>query len=185
MTVTNGSIRTERLLLRPLRPGDAEPVFALLGNWEVIRWLTSPPWPYTFEDASAFVEARMRQDPHGRVFLAVTLEDALIGGVSVRANTAEASGRSPILAFWLGQPYWSMGYMTEAARAFIAHIFASTGVDAIHTGAFADNAASLRVQEKLGFERAGEMMLYCGPRGGKFPHVNTRLVRSTFRTAAP
>jgi RimJ/RimL family protein N-acetyltransferase len=182
MTVTNGSIRTERQLLRPLRAGDAEAIVTLLGNWDVIRWLSSPPWPYTFEDASAFVEARMRQDPDGRVFLAVTLEDALIGGVGVRANAAEASGRSPILGFWLGQPYWGKGYMTEAARAFIAHLFASTAVDVIHTGAFADNAASLRVQEKLGFVRTGEMMLYCRPRGRELPHVNTRLLRSAFRT---
>jgi RimJ/RimL family protein N-acetyltransferase len=185
MTATNGSIRTERLILRPLRPGDAGRVFALLGNWQVIRWLSSPPWPYTLDDARAFVEARIRQDRDERIFFAVALEDALIGGVSVRANTAEASGRSPILGYWLGQPYWGRGYMTEAARAFIAHIFASTGVDAIHTGAFADNPASLRVQEKLGFERAGEMMLYCRPRGCELLHVNTKLVRSAFRTAAP
>jgi RimJ/RimL family protein N-acetyltransferase len=185
MTVANGSIQTERLQLRPLRPSDAEAIFSLLGNWEVIRWLSSPPWPYAPADARAFVETRMRRDPDRRIFLAVTLGDALIGGVGVRANAAEASGRSPILAFWLGQPYWGKGYMTEAARAFIARLFASTAVDTIHTGAFADNVASLRVQEKLGFERTGEIMLYCRPRGRELLHVNTKLVRSAFRTAAP
>jgi RimJ/RimL family protein N-acetyltransferase len=185
MTRANDTIRTERLLLRPLCPGDAEAIVTLLGNWEVIRWLASPPWPYTFEDAGAFVEARMRQDFDRRIFLAVTIEDALVGGVGVRANAADASSRSPILAFWLGQPYWGKGYMTEAARAFIAHLFASTAVDIVYSGAFADNAASLRVQEKLGFERTGEMMLYCRPRGHELPHVNTKLVRSAFRTAVP
>jgi RimJ/RimL family protein N-acetyltransferase len=186
MTVGNAILRTERLLLRALRPADAEAIFALLGNWEVIRRLSSPPWPYTRDDARAFVEARMKQDPDGRLFFAVTLDDALIGGVGVRAGAAaEASGRSPILAFWLGQPYWGHGYMTEAAHAFIAHLFASTAVDTIYTGAFADNAASLRVQEKLGFERTGEMLLYCRPRGESCLHVNTELTRARFLAVAP
>ena len=52
-----------------------------------------------------------------------------------------------------------------------------------YSGAFADNAASLRVLEKLGFARDGEAMLYAKPRGRAFPHVNTKLVRSGFRTA--
>jgi RimJ/RimL family protein N-acetyltransferase len=179
------TIRTERLLLRPVRHGDAAAIFALLGNWEVIRRLSSPPWPYTLDDARAFVDARVKQDHEGRLFFAITLDDVLIGGVSVRAgNAAEASGRSPVLAFWLGQPYWGRGYMTEAARAFIAHLFASTAVETIYTGAFADNAASLRVQEKIGFDRTGEMMLFCRPRGETLKHVNTELTRARFLAVA-
>ncbi len=53
-----GVIRTERLLLRPLRADDAEPLFALFANWEVIRWLSLPPWPYTLEDALELHRAR-------------------------------------------------------------------------------------------------------------------------------
>jgi RimJ/RimL family protein N-acetyltransferase len=175
------TIRTERLLLRPVRSGDAEPFFRLLGNWEVIRWLSSPPWPYTLDDSRAFVDAQMQEDASRRTFRAITLDGRLIGGIGVRAsNATEAQDRLPILGFWLGQPYWGRGYMTEAARGFIGHLFASTPVDTIYTGAFADNAASLRVQEKLGFERTGEMMLYCRPRGEKRAHVNTKLTRSRF-----
>jgi RimJ/RimL family protein N-acetyltransferase len=175
------TIRTERLLLRPVRPGDADPFFRLLGNWEVVRWLSSPPWPYTLDDARAFVDAHVREDTGQSTFRAITLDDAPIGGIGVRAgNATEVPDRSPILGFWLGQPYWGRGYMTEAARGFIGCLFTSTPVDTVYTGAFADNAASLRVQEKLGFERTGEMSLYCRPHGKKRPHVNTKLLRSRF-----
>ena len=71
--------------------------------------------------------------------------------------------------------------MTEAARAFVAHVFDSLPSDTIYSGAFSDNAASLRVQEKLGFTRDGETLLYARPRREKFPHVNTKLARSAFR----
>ncbi len=52
--------------------------------------------------------------------------------------------------------------------------------DTIYSGAFADNEASLRVQEKLGFVRDGETTLHSKPRGADFPHVNTKLTRSAF-----
>ena len=38
-------IQSERLLLRAWRPSDAEALFALFNNWEVVRWLSGPPCP--------------------------------------------------------------------------------------------------------------------------------------------
>ena len=38
-------IQSERLLLRAWRPSDAEALFALFNNWEVVRWLSGPPGP--------------------------------------------------------------------------------------------------------------------------------------------
>ena len=58
MTFVNDAIRTERLLLRPLRPSDAEPLLAQFANWEVVRWLGTPPWPYTIDDARSFIAWR-------------------------------------------------------------------------------------------------------------------------------
>jgi RimJ/RimL family protein N-acetyltransferase len=181
MAFVSDPIRTERLLLRAVRPDDVRPIFDLFANWEVIRWLSSPPWPYTLDDTRAFVDAQVSQEPDKGTFLVITVADAPIGGIGVRpGNATEAPARSPILGYWLGQPHWGRSYMTEAARGFIGRIFSATAVDTIYTGAFADNAASLRVQEKVGFERTGEMMLYCRPRGEKLAHVNTRLARTRF-----
>jgi RimJ/RimL family protein N-acetyltransferase len=175
------TIRTERLLMRPLCPDDTQPFFTLFANWEVVCWLSSPPWPYTLDDARDFVDGHVQRRVAGKTYLAITCKDALIGGMGIRANRAgETPSRSPILSYWLGQPYWGHGYMTEAARGFIGHVFASTSASTIYTGAFAGNAASLRVQEKLGFERDGEMLLYCRPRGEKLAHVNTKIARARF-----
>ena len=106
----------------------------------------------------------------------------MIGAIGVRMNRANhsQSGPGPHLGYWLGRPYWGHGYMTEAARSFIAHVFGSGLSDIIYSGAFADNQASLRVQQKLGFERVGETMLDARPRGEKFPHINTVLTRARF-----
>ena len=52
-------ILTRRLVLRPLREGDDARVFELFNNWNVVRFLSSPPWPYSREDAHAFVQLRI------------------------------------------------------------------------------------------------------------------------------
>jgi RimJ/RimL family protein N-acetyltransferase len=177
----NDDIRTKRLLLRPLRRVDAQALFTLFADWEVIRWLSTPPWPYTLEDAKSFIGAQMELARDDSRYFAVTLDGALIGGVDARGSRpGGAPAKAPILGYWLGQPYWGRGFMSEAAEGFTRHLFASADHDTIYSGAFADNAASLRVQEKLGFERTGEVMHYSRPRGAKLLHINTELARSRF-----
>ena len=72
-------IRAMRLVLRALRASDAEALFVLFNNWEVVRWLSLPPWPYTLDDARAFTEgAVQRRLDGGEASYAVTLQDALM-----------------------------------------------------------------------------------------------------------
>jgi RimJ/RimL family protein N-acetyltransferase len=177
----NEVIFTERLALRPLRPTDAEPLLALFNNWQVVRWLSEPPWPYTIADAVEFVLSRATETPVETNF-AIALDDNLIGGIGMRMKDASPlqAGAGPYLGYWLGQPYWGRGYMTEAARGIITGAFVSGVGETIYSGAFAGNTASLRVQEKLGFVRVGESALFCKPRGAEHTHVNTLLTRGAF-----
>jgi RimJ/RimL family protein N-acetyltransferase len=75
--------------------------------------------------------------------------------------------------------------MTEAARAFLSHLFASAAGDVVYSGALADNRASLSIQEKLGFVHQVEGALFFRPRGEKLPHVFTKLERSAFEASRP
>jgi RimJ/RimL family protein N-acetyltransferase len=101
----------------------------------------------------------------------------------MNAASHKRSGAGLNLGYWLGLPYRRHGYMTEAARGFIGHGFAAAACDIIcsgYSGAFADNAPSLRAQDKLSLARDGETMLFARPRGAKFPHVNTKLAQAAF-----
>jgi RimJ/RimL family protein N-acetyltransferase len=184
MSVANDSIRTERLALRPLQPDDAEPIRSQIADWEVMRSLSQPPWPYTLQDAVDFIRSCSPAGLTATAF-AITREGALIGVIDMRINGAllPQRGPGPMLGYWLGRAHWGKGYITEAARGLLACAFAAGIGDTVYSGAFADNAASLRVQEKLGFVPDGEALLYARPRGQEFPHINTRLVRSAFRSA--
>jgi RimJ/RimL family protein N-acetyltransferase len=171
---------TGRLLLRPLRPDDAAPLFALFNNWNVIRFLSSPPWPYEPSDSRLFVGAIVARSPElNEEVLAITRDGEFIGVISARRREANAlqRGAGPNIGYWIGEPFWGQGFMTEAVQAVVGHLFKATDADAIYSGAFTENAASLRVQEKVGFVRDGETTLYSTPRGAEFPHINTVLTR--------
>ncbi|MGZ3291465.1 MAG: GNAT family N-acetyltransferase, partial [Xanthobacteraceae bacterium] len=61
--------------------------------------------------------------------------------------------------------------------------FAHIPDDTIYSGAFRANAASLRIQDKLGFARDGEAMLFANPQGKEMPHVATSVTRAAFASA--
>ena len=184
----HASIHTERLVLRPLITADAEPVFALFADWQVVRLLSAPPWPYSLDDARDFVRRSLDPaDQDGETAFSITRDNALIGGIGVRERPASHLQRDagPNFGYWLGRAYWGKGFMTEALRAMVRFVFDVTSATATYSGAFAENAASLRVQAKVGFREDGQTMLSSHPRGGaEFAHVNTVLPRSDFEAAS-
>jgi RimJ/RimL family protein N-acetyltransferase len=175
-------IRTARLRLRAARAGDEDRLFPLFANWEVIRWLSSPPWPYRREDMQRYVQqsADSAPDPETRFVICLGAEPIGVIGVRLRPASHIQRDPGPNVGYWLGQPFWGRGYMSEAVRGVAAHVFAGGAHDAIHAGVFVGNTASLRVQEKLGFVQDGEAMLFSNPHQKEMPHINTVLTRANF-----
>jgi RimJ/RimL family protein N-acetyltransferase len=56
---------------------------------------------------------------------------------------------------WLGMAYQGQGFGTEMRAAVLLLAFDHLGALSACSGAFADNPASLRVSEKLGYRRDG------------------------------
>jgi RimJ/RimL family protein N-acetyltransferase len=179
-----GEIHTARLVLRALRLDDTEALFAAFSNWNVIRLLSSPSWPYLLTDAQSFVRSAVEHAPgFDEELLAITLDGIFIGAIGVRMRPANAQqrGPGPNIGYWLGEKFWGQGFMSETVAAFVRFIFSTVDCDTIYCGAFAENTASLRIQEKTGFFRDGTSTLSSKPRGADFLHVNTALTRERFK----
>ena len=145
-----GKIATKRLVLRAPMRGDVPDLVKLADNKAIAIKLARLPSPYTRADAVGFVEIfsqRADERPY-----AITLNERFIGVIGFSYH----EGRPPELGYWLGEPYWGQGLMTEAGRALIDAAHPTHQYDVIAARALADNAGSLNVLEKLGFKRKGK-----------------------------
>ena len=145
-----GRIKTKRLVLRAPIRGDVPELVRLADNKTIAERLARLPSPYTRADAIGFVEI-FAQRPDERPY-AITRDDHLIGIIGL----SFAPGKPPALGYWLGEPFWGKGYMTEAARALIEAAHQTGGFEFIEARALADNLGSLKVLEKSGFSRTGK-----------------------------
>lgn len=145
-----GRIRTKRLVLRAPIRGDVPDLVRLADNKKIYAGLSRLPSPYTRADAIGFVEI-IAQRADERPY-AITLDDQLIGVVGLTFS----ENAPPELGYWLGEPFWGKGYMSEAVRALLDAAFATRQLPRLKSRAVATNLASLNVLEKAGFKRVGE-----------------------------
>jgi len=141
-----GRIATKRLVLRAPIRGDVPDLVKLADNKTIAEKLARLPSPYTRADAVGFVEI-FAQRPDERPY-AITLNDKFIGVVGFTFF----EGHPPELGYWLGEPFWGQGYMTEAVRGLIEAAHRAHGFELIAARALADNAGSLNVLGKAGFK---------------------------------
>ena len=84
------------------------------------------------------------------------------------------------IGYWIGKEFWGKGYMPEAAKALLAEGFRVFDPPYIDAGYFADNPASGRVLEKLGFVDKNEpSRLFSVARGERYDGIELRLPRNS------
>jgi RimJ/RimL family protein N-acetyltransferase len=143
-------IETLRLTLRAPIRGDVPDIVKLADNRKIYEVLARLPNPYTRADGIAFVEI-FAQRPDERPF-AITLNDQFIGVVGFSFHPGEL----PEIGYWLGEPHWGKGFMSEAVKGLLEAAFATGLYPKLKARALATNAGSLNVLEKAGFKRVGE-----------------------------
>jgi RimJ/RimL family protein N-acetyltransferase len=132
---------------------DAAAIARYAHNRRIAMWLRDRfPFPYTQRDAEAFLSAVAQQSP--RTTFAIATEDEAIGGIGLELG-ADVHRFTAELGYWLGEPFWGRGIMTEAVRHFTAWAFETFEVHRIYAMPFASNRPSARVLEKAGFQREG------------------------------
>jgi RimJ/RimL family protein N-acetyltransferase len=108
------------------------------------------------------------------VVFAIANSGLLIGCTGYRAFGEDHAE----LGYWIGKPYWGLGYASEAVRALIIHAFERDGFDYLTVGHFTDNPASARVIAKFGFVPQGRQVRDCAARGTKAHCLTYRLERA-------
>jgi ribosomal-protein-alanine N-acetyltransferase len=148
------TLRAGDLLLEPLCLAHAEPMFAVLGDAALYRYLDNPPPPSLEHLRTAYAYLESRRSPDGR--------EAWLNWVVrrpgeppfgfVQATVTEE--RTAWVAYLLSRDQWGHGHATRAMQAVIAHLAGSFGVTLCRAVVEAQNVRSIRLLERLGFRPA-------------------------------
>lgn len=110
------------------------------------------PHPYTQDDAALYIARSLKNVPRTAFAIATNTEAigsiGLMPGQEVHRFTAE-------LGYWLGEPFWGRGIMTEAVKELSEYALEELGFRRIFAEPYATNLASARVLEKSGFVLEG------------------------------
>ncbi|HEY4274191.1 MAG TPA: GNAT family N-acetyltransferase [Rhizomicrobium sp.] len=169
-------LESERLILRPPRPTDIQAMTVWLGDLSVSRNLAKVPYPYNEGDAEDFVAQRGQQGDGHYAFTIQRKSDGLfLGGIGLHL---EDNGYE--FGYWLGRPFWGLGFASEAARLLTQFAFEKLDAPFVCAGWFHDNPASGHVLAKLGARHNGSRMRDCAARGVKVLCHEMLLTRESF-----
>lgn len=158
-------LESDRLILRAFTIVDVPIVERLLDTPEIAATTLNVAYPYPAGAAEGWIRSHAPAAQAGdNLNWAITLRDTgdVIGTIGLSMVSKHRRGG---LGYWLGVPYWSQGYMTEAVVRVIAFAFEDLGFVRVEAGYVPTNPASGRVMEKAGMEYEGTFRSYFQQRG--------------------
>jgi ribosomal-protein-alanine N-acetyltransferase len=184
------AMRGTGLHLRTPRAEDFEAWAALreasrdfLKPWE-------PIWPADDLTRAAFrrrikrYAREIEEDSAYPFFLVRESDGALLGGLTlgmVRRGVSQAT----TLGYWMGQRHAGKGYMTSAVRLAAGYAFETLRLRRIEAACVPYNAPSMRLLERVGFQREGYARQYLCIDGVWQDHLLYALLRSDFSADTP
>jgi ribosomal-protein-alanine N-acetyltransferase len=162
MIANDFEIVTDRLTLRPFNENDCEPMFKLRTNLEMYKYTPDGPWLsqndfYEFLKFAKWLYSDNKERFWFRHFFAVILKstNAFIGYCGI--GNPEFNPKLVEVFYGIDCNYWEKGYATEVTKALLNYGFNYLYLDKIVGFAQKENIASLRVLEKAGLKRNGEI----------------------------
>ena len=152
------------IVLRPLRLRDASAWREVrtrnarwLRPWEATVPLSDRDVPHTY---GAMVRRLRSEAREGRALpFALTYEGAFVGQVTV-GGISRGSLMGGYIGYWIDERMAGRGIMPTAVAMATDHCFDAVGLHRIEINIRPENAASLRVVEKLGFRYEGIRQRY-------------------------
>jgi RimJ/RimL family protein N-acetyltransferase len=146
-------IQLRDCLLRPWNDSDAASLERYANNRRI--WLNLRdgfPHPYTAEHAAQWI-AKTREPSH-MLLLAIDVGGEAVGSIGA-SRFDDVYKRSGEIGYWLGEPFWNRGIVTQAVEAFTELALRELEIVRLQAAVYGWNRASMRVLEKCGYVREG------------------------------
>lgn len=179
------TLKTDRLVLRPLTPDDVELLWPDISDPEISRQMA---WEAHTERSQTidFLNNEVARREAGKGITWAVFKDgsfcgifSLIGLVlrhrALTYNKAE-------LAYWLSRKYQRQGIMTEAGHRVLQFAFGELKLHKLFVSHFSDNLASENLIRRLGFRYVGEQLEEFQKDGVWHNHKLYELLESEFQS---
>ena len=147
-------IRTERLLLRPLKASDADALFSIFSDPTVMRYWSTPPWT-DIDAAHTTIQHDLESSNGEYIRLGITLEtNTRLLGTCTLFDINKICRRGEV-GYALGSMAWGQGYMHEALTALLDYGFSTLNLNRVEADIDPRNHTSAKTLERLGFVKEG------------------------------
>jgi len=146
-------IQGSNFLLRQIKLEDRLQLVENANNKKI--WLNLRdkfPHPYSLEDADFYINMILEEDP--QYSFAIETESKFAGMIGL-LPMSDIYRKTAEIGYWLGEPYWGKGIMTEACKLVTAYGLHTLDFIRLHTGVFDKNIGSMRILEKCGYQKDG------------------------------
>ncbi|CAM2011117.1 GNAT family N-acetyltransferase [Acanthopleuribacter pedis] len=149
-------IQTNRLTLAPVTMEDAPSIQKHFDNWNIIKHIGSAvPWPYPDDGATYYLETILKDAETKEIYLwGIWINDGpneLVGLIEYRFTKDKDDNRG----FWLAEPFWGKGLMSEAVAATQDFVFFDLKKERLVVKSAGSNIGSKRVKQKNGAVQVG------------------------------
>ncbi len=140
--------------LRAWNLNDIENLVKYANNYNIAKNLTNQfPHPYTRENGIAFITMAAKEKPLN--IFAIEINGRASGGIGLYPKE-DIYCKNAELGYWLAEPYWSKGIITNAIKQVVTYGFMTFDIDRIFARPFGTNIGSQRALEKAGFILEGK-----------------------------
>ena len=166
------------LALRPPEPRDADRLFELGSDPDVVRFFSWGPYRERAE-AEAFIDRVRRERPYELLIVGGDNDEPI--GLTGLTELDARDGRA-VVGTWLGRAYWGSGANQESKALILHFAFAHLGLARVSAYAHPDNVRSLRALERVGFTREGLLRGWHVHRGERRDVVILGLLREEWES---
>jgi len=137
--------------------------------WEP-TWMRDELTRSSFRRRIRHYQRDLREESGYAFFIFDKSDNCLKGGITL-SNVRRGVTQSCSLGYWIGMPHAKKGLMTAGVQAVVPFVFETLGLHRLEAACLPSNIASMRLLEKVGFQREGLAKKYLRINGVWQDHI--------------
>lgn len=171
---------TKRLRLRMPAAKDIPRIVEYANHPQISKMTLNIPYPYKEKDAISWINMANQGFEEKNHFVFAICKQAdhqFMGGIGLHINTRFNRAE---MGFWIGEPFWNQGYVTEAAGEILRFGFKILHLQKIFATHMINNPASEKVMIKNRMIKEGELLNHFKKKDQYYTVIQYRLTKDEF-----